>query len=194
LDDYYSQFKGIIDELNEYHPPTDNLETPLLQREELYVYKFLYGLHTTPQLLRGQLLTGQGGIQTLQNVFAPLLGRRELSYLHSHYEYLFYQDFSYIFTKGRGFPRQGYGGSRDRGIRRVSLFAALITRKSIILLIVAGSFMANQLGPPTLHLRICLITLGLRVFCHFHQLLGNFHWFYHSDGYRLLSHAGTMLY
>ena len=43
LEDYYSHFKGIIDELNQYHPVTNDIEVLKKQREKLYICKFLSG-------------------------------------------------------------------------------------------------------------------------------------------------------
>ena len=42
--EYYSQFRGMINELNHYHPLTIDLETAKQQHEKLYVYKFIFGL------------------------------------------------------------------------------------------------------------------------------------------------------
>jgi len=43
---YYSQFRGMMDELNQYLLTTD-LETAKRQRDELYVCKLLFELSTT---------------------------------------------------------------------------------------------------------------------------------------------------
>ena len=50
---YYSQFRDMIDALNQYHPLTTDLETVRRQCEELYVCKFLSELSTTLQPLLG---------------------------------------------------------------------------------------------------------------------------------------------
>jgi len=72
LANYYSQFKGMNDWLDQYYPLIDNLETARRQREKLCVCKFLSGLHTSLQLLCGQLLTREIGILIPLNIFSHL--------------------------------------------------------------------------------------------------------------------------
>ena len=43
LEDYYSYFEGINNELNQYHPVTNDIEVLKKQREKLYICKFLSG-------------------------------------------------------------------------------------------------------------------------------------------------------
>jgi len=43
LEDYYSHFKDMIDELNQYHPIANDIKILKKQQEELYVCKFHSG-------------------------------------------------------------------------------------------------------------------------------------------------------
>ena len=60
LEDYYSHFKGMIDELNQYDPVTNDIKVLKKQHEELYVCKFLSELSSQLKPLRGQLLADEG--------------------------------------------------------------------------------------------------------------------------------------
>lgn len=63
---------GMINELVQYHPLIADIDIARRQREELYVCKFLFGLSIPLQPLRGQFLTGENGIPTLQKVFSRI--------------------------------------------------------------------------------------------------------------------------
>ena len=65
LEDYYSHFKGMIDELNQYRPITNDIEILKKQCEIIYACKFLSGLNSQLKPLSWQLLAGEGRILSL---------------------------------------------------------------------------------------------------------------------------------
>ena len=62
-----------MDELNQYHPLTNDIEVLKQQREEFYVSKFLSGLHSNLQSVWFQILAMDGSIPSLSSVYARLL-------------------------------------------------------------------------------------------------------------------------
>jgi len=69
IEDNYNHFKSIIDELNQYHPVTNDNEVLRKQGEELYVHKFLSGLSFQLKPLRRQLLVGEWGFSLCRILF-----------------------------------------------------------------------------------------------------------------------------
>ena len=73
VSEYYNFFKGLMDELNQYHPVTNDIDVLKKQREEFYVSKFLSGLHSNLQSVKSQILAGDGSIPSLSNVYSRVV-------------------------------------------------------------------------------------------------------------------------
>ena len=73
LTDYYTLFKGFMDELDQYHPLTTDIEVLKQQWEKFYVSKFLSSLQSNFQSVRSQILATDGSIPFLSSVYARLL-------------------------------------------------------------------------------------------------------------------------
>ena len=56
---YYGQLEGMWEEINVYHPLTNNLETMRKQREEFKVAKFLSGLDLEFASVRNTILSSE---------------------------------------------------------------------------------------------------------------------------------------
>ncbi|XP_043700429.1 uncharacterized protein LOC122651179 [Telopea speciosissima] len=56
LQEYYSAFKGIVEELNVFQPLTTDIEKLKAQRDEFFVSKFLAGLYPNLKVVKGHLL------------------------------------------------------------------------------------------------------------------------------------------
>ncbi|XP_059653399.1 uncharacterized protein LOC132300375 isoform X2 [Cornus florida] len=124
--EYYSTFKCLLDELNQYHPLTTDLEVLKRQREEFYVSIFLAGLDPNLQSIRDHILAGGGGLPSLGNIFARLLRVSQPSHGTSTVKEnsaMMIPSVTPQFSKSRGHPssNRGYGGnlsgSRDNGGR-----------------------------------------------------------------------------
>ncbi|XP_059657703.1 uncharacterized protein LOC132304155 [Cornus florida] len=81
LGEYYSNFKSLLDELNQYHPLTTNPDVLKRQREEFSVSIFLAGLHPNLHNIRDQILAGDGGLPSLGNIYSRLLRVSEQSHV-----------------------------------------------------------------------------------------------------------------
>ena len=94
------------------------------------VYKFLSGLSTILQSLRGQLLTQENGILTLENQAEAnatiFTGCTEASSSKTSTLYSSAGSVSCGFTRGRGLPPCGRDGSYGRGAGVVSFVVVLI--------------------------------------------------------------------
>ena len=73
ISEYYSTFRGLIDELTQYHPVTNDVDIIKKQREEFYVSKFLAGLHPTLHSVKSHILAGDGSVPSLSNVYSRIL-------------------------------------------------------------------------------------------------------------------------
>ena len=57
-----------MDEINQYHPVTSDIEVLKKQREEFYVSKFLSRLHSNLQAIKSNILASDDSIPSLGNV------------------------------------------------------------------------------------------------------------------------------
>ena len=101
-----------MDEINQYHPLTSNIEFLKQRREEFYVSKFLSGLHSNLQAVKANILAGDGSIPSLDNVYSRVL-RARLRLLRLLAEIILH----FVTSSGpRGsFRGRGYSPSYSRG-------------------------------------------------------------------------------
>jgi len=124
---------GMINELIQYHPLIADIDISRRQREELCVYKFLFGLSIPLQPLRGQFLTGENGIPTLQKVFSRISQAEANAIISTSSTKTLFSETSALYsfvdrgsTKGHGLPPRGRGGSCGCGAGRgVSMLYSL---------------------------------------------------------------------
>ncbi|XP_043705360.1 uncharacterized protein LOC122655212 [Telopea speciosissima] len=71
LQDYYSSFKGLVEELNVFQPLTTDIDKLKEQRNEFFVSKFLAGLDPDLNSIKGHILAGET-VPTLADTFSRL--------------------------------------------------------------------------------------------------------------------------
>ncbi|XP_043693033.1 uncharacterized protein LOC122643479 [Telopea speciosissima] len=71
LQEYYSAFKGIVEELNVFQPLTTDIEKLKAQWNEFFVSKFLAGLSPSLKAMKGHLLAGES-VSTLNDTYSRL--------------------------------------------------------------------------------------------------------------------------
>ncbi|XP_043705457.1 uncharacterized protein LOC122655317 [Telopea speciosissima] len=114
LNEYFSGYKGIIEELQVHQPLTTDLEQLKLQRAEFHVAKFLAGLHPDYQSVKSHLLKGEK-VPSLNETFSQLQRLSTSSRADSAPS----PKDSSAFIAGRerssSFPGRGRGQGRGRG-------------------------------------------------------------------------------
>ncbi|XP_042502356.1 uncharacterized protein LOC122079725 [Macadamia integrifolia] len=71
LSEYYSTFRGMVEELNVFQPLTVDIDKLKAQRNEFFVAKFLAGLNNDLKAVKGHLLAGDT-VPTLNDTYSRL--------------------------------------------------------------------------------------------------------------------------